>query len=172
MDTINFDKLLLKTAFCCMASDGDIDPREVTLIQSMCAESPLFKEFNFEDEMNALVEQINAKGKEFITEFFTLLGNSTLTQEEELLLIDFAIKTIYADDVVEYAEIKFFKVIRHNLKASDEVILAKFPDIEQFLQADIVTESYLEKITKQYLKTADLPQFDAISISALNKEGK
>lgn len=172
MDTINFDKLLLKTAFCCMASDGHIDQREVTLIQTMCAESPLFKDFDFQGEMNALVEQINARGTEFITNYFGLLGNSTLTEEEELLLIDFAIKTIYADNVVEYAEIKFFKVIRHNLKVKDEVILAKFPDIEDFLQADIVTESYLEKITKQYLKIADLPQFDAISLDALNKDGK
>ena len=29
MDTITFDKLLLKTAFCCMASDGNIDKREI-----------------------------------------------------------------------------------------------------------------------------------------------
>lgn len=31
METITFDKLLLKTAFCCMASDGNIDNREVEL---------------------------------------------------------------------------------------------------------------------------------------------
>jgi uncharacterized membrane protein YebE (DUF533 family) len=36
MDTISFDKLLLKTAFCCMASDGNIDNREIALIKSMC----------------------------------------------------------------------------------------------------------------------------------------
>ncbi|SEB08913.1 hypothetical protein SAMN05660909_05354 [Chitinophaga terrae (ex Kim and Jung 2007)] len=29
MDIITFDKLLLKTAFCCMASDGNIDKREL-----------------------------------------------------------------------------------------------------------------------------------------------
>lgn len=32
METINFDQLLLKTAFSCMACDGDIDKREVKLI--------------------------------------------------------------------------------------------------------------------------------------------
>ena len=34
MEAITFDNLLLKTAFCCMASDGNIDEREVAMIQS------------------------------------------------------------------------------------------------------------------------------------------
>jgi uncharacterized membrane protein YebE (DUF533 family) len=42
MDTITFDKLLLKTAFCCMAADGHIDNREIALIKTMCENSPLF----------------------------------------------------------------------------------------------------------------------------------
>ena len=60
--------------------------------------------------------------------------------------------------------IKFFKNIRHRLPISDENILAAFPDIEQFLEEDIVTESFLAKITSQYLETAELPQFELISI--------
>jgi hypothetical protein len=62
-----------------------------------------------------------------------LLEKSTLTEQEELTLIDFAIQTIKADEQIEYSEIKFFKNIRHRLKISDNNILAVFPDIEQFL---------------------------------------
>jgi uncharacterized tellurite resistance protein B-like protein len=164
MDTISFDKLLLKSAFCCMASDGHIDEREIALIKSMCENSPLFKDFNFQEEINILVTKLNTRGKEFISYYFDLLKHSTLTEQEELTLIDFAINTIKADDQIEYSEIKFFKVIRHNLKISDENILAVYPDIEQFLEEDIVTESFLDKITKQYLEAVELPQFDSISI--------
>jgi len=176
METISFDRLLLKTAFCCMASDGDIDKREIALIKSMCSNSPLFANFNFEAEINILVTKLNTKGKEFISYYFDLLKHSTLTEQEELTLIDFAINTIKADDQIEYSEIKFFKVIRHNLKISDENILAVYPDIEQFLEQDIITESYLEKITNQYLDTAELPQFELIhsfdsgSLDNLTKE--
>ena len=53
METISFDQLLLKTAFCCMASDGKIDQREIAFIKSMCEKSPLFKDFNFQEEMNS-----------------------------------------------------------------------------------------------------------------------
>jgi uncharacterized tellurite resistance protein B-like protein len=176
MDTISFDKLLLKTAFCCMASDGNIDQREIALIKSMCGKSPLFANFNFEEEINALVTKLNTRGKEFISYYFDLLKHSTLTEQEELTLIDFAINTIKADEQIEYSEIKFFKVIRHNLKISDEKILFVYPDIEQYLEEDIITESYLEKIANQYLDTAELPQFELIhsfdtgSLDNLTKE--
>ncbi len=164
MSIISFDKLLLKTAFCCMASDGDIDNREITLIKSMCEKSPFFKDFNFQEEIISLVSKINTRGKEFIAYYFDLLGKSTLTEQEELTLIDFAFQTIKADEQIEYSEIKFFKNIRHRLKVSDDKILAVFPGVEQFLEEDIVTESVLDKITKQYFESAELPQFDLINI--------
>jgi uncharacterized tellurite resistance protein B-like protein len=164
METISFDKLLLKTAFCCMASDGNIDKREIELIKSMCENSPLFKDFNFQEEINSLVSKINTRGKEFISFYFDLLGKSTLTEKEELTLIDFAIQTINADEQIEYSEIKFFKNIRHRLKISDENILKVFPDVEIFLEDDIKTESFLNKITSQYLETAELPQFELINL--------
>jgi uncharacterized tellurite resistance protein B-like protein len=163
METISFDKLLLKTAFCCMASDGNIDKREIALIKKMCENSPLFKDFNFHEEINSLVSKINTRGKEFISYYFDLLGKSELTEKAELTIIDYAIQTIKADEQIEYSVIMFFKIIRHRLKISDENILAVFPDIEQFLEEDIVTESFLDKITSQYLETAELPQFELIT---------
>lgn len=163
MDHITFDKLLLKTAFCCMASDGHIDDREVAVIKSMCQNSPLFEDLDFLKEINILVDKINAGGKKYIMYYLDRLKTASLTEEEELTLIDFAIQTIRADDQVEYEEIKFFKVIRHHLSVSDERILEAFPDIEQFLEKDIITESFLDKITKQYLDTAELPQFESIA---------
>ena len=170
MDTISFDKLLLKSAFCCMASDGHIDNREIALIKTMCENSPLFKDFNFEEEINSLVNKINTRGKEFISYYFDLLGKSTLTEKEELTLIDFAIQTIKADEQIEYAEIKFFKNIRHRLKVNDDKILERFPEIEQFLAEDIIKEGFLDKITSQYFATTELPQFELISITKPEKD--
>lgn len=168
MDTIPFDKLLLKTAFCCMAADGNIDKREITLIKSMCEKSELFKDLNFQEEINQLVTKLNTNGKTFIQHYFDLLKQTSLSEQEELTLIDFAIQTINADEVVEYSEIKFFKNIRHRLKISDEKILAKFPDLEQYLEEDIITDSFLDKITSQYFETTELPQFDLITIDKTN----
>lgn len=165
MDTITFDKLLLKTAFCCMAADGNIDNREISLIKSLCEKSPLFNNFNFQDEINLLVGKINTAGKTFIQYYFDLLKEAKLTEQEELTLIDFAIQTINADEQIEYSEIKFFKNIRHRLNVSDEKILARFPDIELYLEDDIITDGYLDKITSHFFEISELPQFDLISIA-------
>ncbi|ATN06647.1 TerB family tellurite resistance protein [Myroides marinus] len=164
MDIITFDKLLLKTAFCCMASDGNIDRREIKTLQSLCQNSDLFEDFDFQVEINKLVEGINKNGNQFIRHYLDLLSNANLSEQEELTLIDFAIQTIYADEQVEYSEIKFFKNIRHRLKISDGSILSVYPDIEQFLEEDILTESFLDKITNQYFNTAELPKFSEIDL--------
>ncbi len=164
METISFDRLVLKTAFCCMASDGNIDKKEVTLIKEMCSESPLFKDFDFKKEINSLVNRLNANGKDFINYYFSLLKNTNLTVDEELTLIDFAVNTIKADDLIEYSEIKFFKVIRHNLKVSDEQIIKVFPEIESWLEDDIIAVTHIDKLINQYFENSDLPQFELITL--------
>lgn len=164
METITFDKLLLKTAFCCMASDGKIDKREVELIKKMCKQSPLFNDFDFGKEINILLEKINNRGSEFIQYYFDLLNNTDLSEEEELNIIDFAIKTINADDVIEYSEVKFFKAIRKCLNVTDENILATYPDLEYYLEEDINTESELDKLVNNYLGSVELPQFEKINL--------
>ncbi len=170
METITFDKLLLKTAFCCMASDGKIDKREVELVKKMCKQSPLFNDFDFGKEINILLEKINNRGSEFIQYYFDLLNNTDLSEEEELNIIDFAIKTINADDVIEYSEVKFFKAIRKCLNVSDENILAIYPDLDTYLEEDIDTESKLDKLVNNYLKSIELPQFDQIHLENLENE--
>jgi uncharacterized tellurite resistance protein B-like protein len=147
-----------------MASDGHIDDREISRIKSMCEKSFLLKGLNFHKEINLLVSEINTDAKGFITQYFDFLSKTTLSEQDELNLIDFSIQIIKADEQIEYSEIKFFKNIRHRLKVSDDSILAVFPDIEQFLEEDIVTESFLDKITNQYLEAAELPKFELISI--------
>lgn len=54
-----------------------------------------------------------------------------------MLIIDFALKTIEADNCIEYSEVKFFKKIRDRLSINDEDILQCYPDKEDFLLADV-----------------------------------
>lgn len=172
METINFEQLLLKTAFCCMASDGNIDKREISTIETLCKKSELFNDFNFHEAINNLVNEINTNGKQFIQEYFDLLSHSKLSEYEELSVIDFALKTIYADEEVEYSEVKFFKNIRHRLSVSDEKIIetykSEYPEIEDFLEEDIKTDNLLDKITNEFFAISELPKFDNIIIEKDN----
>ena len=169
MAEITFEKLIFTTAFCCMASDGTIDQREIDLLKSMCHESKDLFNFKFEDEINSLITELNTKGKEFISQYFDMLSQAQLTEQEEISLIDYALKIIKADQQIDYSEISFFKVIRHHLTIGDEKILSIFPDIEYFLEEDINAEYSLGKMVERYLSTSDLPKFELIQSIELNK---
>jgi len=68
--------------------------------------------------------------------------------------------------------IKISLVYKNTLIGKAEIfsILAVFPDIEQFLEEDIMTKSFLDKITDQYLQSVELPQFELIRINANSLE--
>jgi hypothetical protein len=172
MEKIDFEKLLLKTAFCCLASDGNIDNREIEMIQSIFMNYDQYKDVNLKAKINSFIEIYNEKGRDFFTYYFDLLKEATFSLDEELAIIDIAIRTIQADELIEYSEIKFFKIIRHHLKATDNQILEKFPEIEMFLEEDIATESIYDKMKKQYFDTVELPQFEIIQLDNLEESDK
>ena len=140
METLHFNKLLLKTAFSCMACDGDIDKREVKLIKQLQKERKTFGEIDINTELDTLLLAINKDGHQFLKGYFNELTNTELTEANELKLIEVAIDTIKEDEKVEYSEIKFFKVIRSKLKIDNEPILEKHPDFEDYLEQDIITD--------------------------------
>lgn len=163
MVTINFDQLLLKTAFSCMACDGDIDKREVKLIKRLHKEKKTFGEIDINLEMENLLIAINRDGQQFLKDYFNQLTTAVLSEANELKLIEVSIDTIKADDKVEYSEIKFFKVIRSKLKIGNEPILDKHPDFEDYLEQDIISESYLSRLQEDFFDTHISNEFELIS---------
>jgi len=162
MEQIHFNKLLLKTAFSCMACDGDIDKRELVLIKKIHQDTKIFGEIDINQELENLLLEINRDGHKFLKSYFNDLSSSELNEQDELKLIEVAIDTIKADDKVEYSEIKFFKVIRSKLKIHNDQILAIHPDFEEYLEQDIISESYLRRLQDDLFDTQVLPQFAII----------
>lgn len=163
MEQIRFNKLLLKTAFSCMACDGKIDPREVKLIKSLHEEKRLFGDIELDTEIEGYRKAINDNSSTFLKSYFNELTSTELSEQEELKLIEVAINTIKADDKIEYSEIKFFKVIRSKLKIENEPILDIHPDFEEYLEQDIISESYLARLQDDFFDTQTLPEFELIS---------
>lgn len=139
------NELLLKTAFCCMACDGDIAQEEVSLLSNVVRKSPKFENINLEMKLKEYVEQLNLLKGSFISDYLNEIKKAELSLEEEQEIIKFAIDTIEADSNIEYSEISFFKQIRNCLKISDSSIYAMYPDkedLEYFLLPDIIDYSY------------------------------
>lgn len=156
---MEINELLLKTAFACMSCDGDIADEEVELLKEM-AKNNLFGEIDIKSEFARLVQEINQKGKRFLQQYISELADTELTEDEEIKIADVAVKTIRADNIIQYSEIKFFKVIREHLThVSDKTLLEKVENIdEQYLAKDI-RASYLQ-IFEDYFSGEELPKFE------------
>ena len=131
------NELYLRTAFACMACDGDIAMEEIALVKKMVEQSNLFSSINVESKLNEYVEQINKHGRSFLSAYLYDVSNAELVEKEEMEIVRIAIQTIEADNRIEYSEISFFKKIRQRLNVSDATILAEFPDKEDYLLPDI-----------------------------------
>ena len=154
------NELLLKTAFACMSCDGDIASEEVELIKQMSKEKQLFGEIDIDKELDELVKEINLKGKGFLKQYLISLAEESLTEEQELKVADVAVQTIRADNRIEYSEIKFFKVLRSNLKiVSDETLLEKIDGIDENYLAQDIQADYLQ-MYDDYFNTIELPKFE------------
>ena len=134
------NELYLKTLFCCSACDGDIAPEEVSLVKQLSLSGSTFEGLNVENTLNDYVEKINEQGSIFLKDYLNEVANATLSDEEQIKLIEFAIKMIEADNQILYSEVKFFKKIRNRLSVSDNYILEQLPDSEDYLLPDISCE--------------------------------
>ena len=154
------NELLLRTAFACMSCDGDIASEEVELIRQMSKEKQMFGDVDIDKELDALVKEINLKGKGFLKQYLIRLAEESLTEEQELKVADVAVQTIRADNKIEYSEIKFFKVLRSNLKnVSDETLLEKIDGIDENYLAQDICADYLQ-MYDDYFTMIELPKFE------------
>ena len=134
-------ELYLKTVFCCIACDGEIAEEEVGLIRELGTKDKLFNDMDTEKYINAWINEINKRGSMFLQNYLNEIATEDLNEKEQLLLVSLAFNAIEADNRIEYSEVKFFKKIRSRLSISDETILGKFPNKEDFLLPDLkVTE--------------------------------
>lgn len=145
---MEINELYLKTAFSCMACDGEIAGEELELVKHYANSSSLFEGFDIEGKLNEYVAEINDQGQSFLAGYINNVVNAQLNEEQELNIAKIAIKMIEADNKIEYSEISFFKRIRNKLNVTDEKLMdifkdetlfEKFPEVEpeDFLLPDI-----------------------------------
>lgn len=131
-------ELYLKTAFCCMACDGEIVPEEMERINTLS----YFKGLDIHQFLSDYLSQLKKEGSVFLKKYLDEVKNANLTELEECELTNIAIQTIEVDRTIEYKEVAFFKKLRKRLKATDEVLLTTIPQNPN-VEDQISPEDYL-----------------------------
>lgn len=163
----NINELLLHTAFACMACDGDIAQEEVDLIKKLDKDEHLFGDIKIDVELETLLKKINEQGKSFLKIYLDLVKDYQLNEEDSLRILDVAVKTIKADNIIKYSEIKFFKVIKANLSVSDQTILENVEGIDDMWVAQDIKDYGL--LYESYFDNIELPKFDINILASKDK---
>jgi uncharacterized tellurite resistance protein B-like protein len=139
-----------------MTSDGNIDNREIQIIENLCAANPNFEGINVRQSIQELLELIKNDSENFMSDYFKSIENLMLSPNQESVFVDFALNTILADDEIHYFEIKLLKKISKILSLNIGEIIKKFPDFEMYLGDDIATEGTQENLSKDFLNSLNL----------------
>ncbi len=156
-------ELYLRTAFCCMACDGDIAPEEMEKIKRL----PHFKGMDLQLLLSDYLKHLKAEGNVFLKNYLDEVKSANLKEEEECELTNIAVQTIEVDKTIEYKEVAFFKKIRKRLKVSDEKLLTVIPENpavinqitpEDYLLPDISDEDDLSIWTDETFEDIIIPE--------------
>ncbi len=141
---MEINELYLKTAFCCMACDGDIAEEEINLVKQYATKTSLFDGVDVQSKLDNYVSAINKQGKTFLSNYIKNIVETKLDENQELELAKIAIKMILEDKEIRYSEISFFKKIRNKLKTTDDKLLVVIKDEPLFKEfSEIEPEDFL-----------------------------
>ena len=135
----SYDEFLVLTSFCMMACDGHIDQSEIEYVNKLKKEISELKEFQIDDFLIVLLEQLNKKKDLFLRQYLRLAKKMEFSQVQVIQILKIAISTMEADNNIEYNEIRFFKELRSKFQLSSEEILKNIPHIEEYLKEDVIT---------------------------------
>lgn len=128
-----------------MASDGEIAKEEVNKLEEISNSTDFFSGVDVKVETDNYVQMLRQMGNQFVDAYLRSLSSAEFDEETELKILDVATQTIYADNMVEYSEIKFFKAIRACLHVSDEKILTSISGVEDYwLENDLANRPSAE----------------------------
>lgn len=133
MEKTQFIELLFETACCAMACDGHIDDREIRELKYIDRSTTYFKDIDLSHQLTKFVADVKENKKVTIGTLINKLNTTSKTTVEELLLLEVALRIIYADTKINEDEIEFLQSIRSTLSLRNEIIKDRFGSIEILL---------------------------------------
>jgi len=130
MEKLNFKEILLRTAVCAIACDGDIDDREKEALYNIEKKSPYFSSEDLSSSLDKLIENCMSGFQSFKDELFKSLDEVELNIVEELTLLEISFRIIAADDIEQESEQEFIINLRKHLKVENEIIRERFGMID------------------------------------------
>ena len=142
MEKSNFKEILLRTAVCAIACDGDIDDREKEALYNIEKNSPYFSSEDLSSSLDKLIENCTSSFQSFKDELFKSLNEVELNIVEELTLLEISFRIIAADEIEQESEQEFVINLRQHLKVESEMIKERFGMIDYLTKGESEFKSF------------------------------
>ena len=142
MEKLNFKEILLRTAVCAIACDGDIDDREKEALYNIEKKSPYFSSEDLSSSLDKLIENCTSSFQSFKDELFKSLDEVELNIVEELTLLEISFRIIAADEIEEDTEKEFVINLREHLKLGNDMIIERFGVIDYLTKEESEFKSF------------------------------
>jgi len=142
MGKLNFKEILLRTAVCAIACDGDIDDREKEALYNIEKSSPYFSSEDLSSTLDKLIENCMSGFQSFKDELFKSLDEVELNIVEELTLLEISFRIIAADEIEQESEQEFVINLRKHLKVESEMIRERFGVIDYLTKEESEFKSF------------------------------
>ena len=133
METNNFKKLLPRSAFHCMACDGEIHEKELEVIYRLSKESKYFLELEIKKEIDSLTKELKESTRGSFLKYFDNLRSNKLDTLEQFQVIEVVLRIIYADKKIDDNEVLFLKKVISSLGILPEMLQQRFGSINTLL---------------------------------------
>ena len=142
MEKLDYKEILLRTAVCAIACDGDIDDREKEALYNIEKASPYFSSEDLSSKLGKLIENCMSSFQSFKDELFKSLDEVELNIVEELTLLEISFRIIAADEIEQESEQEFVINLRKHLKVEDEMIRERFGVIDYLTKEESEFKSF------------------------------
>lgn len=168
IDTVDFQKVLFRSAMCVMACDGKIHDSEIKEMEIISQKTPYFDKLDYQEEIQQIIRAFSKDKKKVVEEYFFKLGEIVLSPVQKLQILEIVMRIIHADNRNDTNEIKFLKIVKSKLAVPDEIFFKRFREVSYLKGSDETEKVNLEQ---DYLvKEMNLPDFSRIKSKFLKDD--
>lgn len=126
MERKEFIEVLLEVAFASMVCDGDIAPEEEQYLRDIEKGDFYLKEFDMSEKLDELNTAWVLHGLNLCDKIVNSTYKLELSEDQKIVIMDFAIGIVRSDGVMQQAEIEFINTLMRNIKISADIVQMRY----------------------------------------------
>ena len=145
MERKEFIEILLEIAFASMVCDGDIAAEEQAFLREIEKSDFYLKEFDLSKRLDTLDHDWELYGLSLCEKILNKTYKLRLTEDQKIVVLDFAIGIVRSDGTMQQAEIEFINSLMLNIKIPMDIVNMRYGNWSVIARSDLSNQQEISK---------------------------